>query len=118
MAKGVDVLMKREIKFRAWNILTKKLTNLNDVLCSVPYYELFCHTPDSRDLLTIDQFTGLKDKYGVEIYERDITKVHGDILPVEFLDGCFWAGMTELYKWKQCHIEVIGNIHKNKDLLK
>jgi hypothetical protein len=33
--------MSREIKFRAWDILRNQYINLNDSLCSTPYYELF-----------------------------------------------------------------------------
>ena len=88
------------------------------------------------DLNTVDQYTGLKDENGKEIYEGDIVTAcwydyeepsHDMTGIVEFTEGwmSYWIAdydkkeFSELngqgyYHWT---IEVIGNIHDNPELL-
>lgn len=127
----------REIKFRAWE------NRPDDVNCpgSMSYDQKFCHAMIRHpDGLIIMQYTGLKDKNGVEIYEGDIVRMNYGIPPLievlvieyaddeEVFDGLSVSGWwmrnkdkdrlsASLCKIYTPDIEVIGNIHENPELL-
>lgn len=82
---------------------------------------------------TLGEFTGLKDKNGIEIYERDIcvitTSFDGElelddiseIGIVAYKEACFVVASGEnefLLFDKDLKFEVIGNIHQKPELLK
>lgn len=76
------------------------------------------------------QWSGFTDTKGEEIYEGDLIKYffengETEILPVSFKDGCFITGIhddellaEDLDPRYNFQILVIGNIHKNPELLK
>ena len=127
----------REIKFRVWCKQTEEMHAVErlgfengelwyiedeDRETEPPYF------PDRNDSVLM-QYTGLKDKYGQEIYEGDIVEyglLTGKIL---FDSGAF---QFEILKSEQSHLigerdclidlsedgfEIIGNIYENAELL-
>ena len=118
----------REIKFRAWDKRIKKIIgigNMQDRFTIRNDGELISGSND----LELMQYTGLKDKNGVEIYEGDIVAWGGETAEdcngygvVSYWDGdaCFEIddikGATNGISQRNYN-KVIGNIYENKELL-
>ena len=73
--------------------------------------------------INLEQYTGLNDKNGKEIYVGDIVSIRNknrkneyDIGVVEFGKGAFRCPFL-LGKYHSGQVEVIGNVHENDDLL-
>lgn len=123
----------REIKFRVWDNIAKKyidgryvsISGLGLLHVAKRIIKNCFRPPHTRKnpWFIVEQFTGLRDKNGTEIYEGDIliddTGEPIEYWVVKFSEGSFigeCAGVAEpLFELTQ--LEVVGNIHENPELV-
>ena len=129
----------RELKFRIWSNKDGQFVIENDFYdgsgltldgkFSVCSQSFFGNTENSDNYI-IEQYTGLKDKNGLEIYEGDILiyrpsyqeslggQLPNHVFTASFDDGAFVYGNERMRQEDTNDFEIIGNIHENPSLLK
>ncbi len=115
---------KREIKFRFWDKVEKKMIYPANSFPNLDYlhFEDIERRGWGEEEFNSMQYTGLKDKNGKDIFEGDIIKVNGRNMEVFFEDGYFGWGQEHDGKYSFDpfdgeEVEVIGNIYENRELI-
>ncbi|WP_373394254.1 YopX family protein [Lactiplantibacillus plantarum] len=126
------------IKFRAWNQIDSEYINEINAVMSLDGSHIWWDINDSgemkyeddQDNYKLEQFTGLKDVNGKEIYEGDIIKssykyAQPKVSQIIIEDGNSYilgedlaTGNEMLVSDHISEIKVIGNVHENPELLK
>lgn len=111
----------REIKFRAWDRSEECMcTDVQNGIWEDPDDWLYFGDILGLERFKVMQYTGLKDKNGVEIYEGDILKCSSLIIKDDR-----WVEIVEViedirnayYFGNYDELEVIGNTYETPELL-
>lgn len=108
----------REIKFRAWDKINNRMFLVDDIeglLRHTFFFNADCSMEVDEEDGVLMQFTGLKDKNGVEIYEGDIVYIAGR--GNTLMEFPFFDIYERIYSGDSLDIgNILGNIYENPEL--
>lgn len=113
----------REIEFRAWHKKYEYMERVADISFNRGIVNLNASDISKIEDVELMQYTGIKDKNGVKIFEGDIVKLNSYLWKVYWIneEGCFKMKnkFDDLFltKFKEKALELIGNIYENPELL-
>jgi uncharacterized phage protein (TIGR01671 family) len=135
---------RKNLKFRVWDVQNNKTLSWDDVWYSVchippntilgqdkqeslPFFSVASQAPDTKYI--VDQFSGLQDRVGLEVYDNDIVKdLIGKTYRIKWQAPSFYlvAKYPNTEQTEKMHFisppkfktefTVIGNIHQNPEL--
>lgn len=114
----------REIKFRAWDNHKNCYVDIRHIDFTLNGLSVYSRPVKSNryakmDSFVLEQYTGLKDKNGKEIYEGDIvySEHFGQTEEIKWMGNGFWINNGNQGIHLPSVLKIIGNIHENPDLL-
>ena len=129
----------RQIKFRAWLKNFQKMVDVVEIDflegCIVWIYDDYINQEQIKEVdkfedIILMQYTGIKDKNGVEIYEGDVIKTDDNHKFKVIWDETRFIGVDSVrdgngyicyidshYKDGKSRLEIIGNIYDNPELM-